>query len=312
MPKAFDPNNPQKYLIDSGLSAALEVALDLGMPLLITGEPGTGKTQLAHYVAKKMDCTLQEFYTKTTSKARDLFYKYNALTHFRDSQQKKAGVNSMHYISFECLGQAILDSPHKRSVVLIDEIDKAPRDFPNDVLFEFAQLAFKVQEAGVKESADWAKEQKLSIKPDTQGYFRFEPESGQRPILILTSNSEKNLPDAFLRRCVYYHIPFPQPERLAEIVTQNLSISPDFQAKMLDHAIKYFMGIRQNHGLRKKPATAELLAWIHILQHKEFDLSRELNEIEAKEAIEKELTNTLSVLTKNREDRERIIESLQR
>ncbi|MFK7922253.1 MAG: AAA family ATPase [Bacteroidia bacterium] len=312
MSKAFDLNNPKQYLIDPGLNAALEVALDLGMPLLITGEPGTGKTQLAHHVAREMDCVLQEFYTKTTSKARDLFYKYNALTHFRDSQHKGAGVNSMSYISFECLGQAILDSPSKRSVVLIDEIDKAPRDFPNDVLFEFAQLGFKVQESGAKEAAEWAKEQQFALLPDEQGYFRFDPASGQRPILILTSNSEKNLPDAFMRRCVYYHIPFPSRERLAEIVSQNLDISPDFQNRMLDHAVGYFLSIRRDHGLRKKPATAELLAWIHILHQKQFDLSQEFNEIEARQAIENELENTLSVLTKNREDRERILESLQR
>ncbi|MEL6589824.1 MAG: MoxR family ATPase [Bacteroidota bacterium] len=310
MSQAFDPNNPQKYLVDPGLEAALEVALDLGMPLLVTGEPGTGKTQLAHYIARKLDCSLQEFYTKTTAKARDLFYKYNALTHFRDTQHKSEGVKSMSYISFECLGQAILDSPHKRSVVLIDEIDKAPRDFPNDVLFEFAQLAFKVQEAGADEARAWAKSNDFALQPDEQGYFRFNPETGQRPILILTSNSEKNLPDAFLRRCVYYHIPFPSRERLAEIVSQNLSLSDTFQRHMLAHAVNYFVDIRQEHGLRKKPATAELLAWIHILHKKELDLSESINEIEARRLIEQELASTLSVLTKNREDRDRILESL--
>ncbi|MEL7341358.1 MAG: MoxR family ATPase, partial [Bacteroidota bacterium] len=129
-------------------------------------------------------------------------------------------------------------------------------------------------------------------------------------ILILTSNSEKNLPDAFLRRCVYYHIPFPSRERLAEIVAQNLELSEAFQHNMLAHAVNYFVDIRQEHGLRKKPATAELLAWIHILHKKDFNLSQSLNEIEARRLIEQELSSTLSVLTKNREDRDRILDSL--
>ncbi|MEM8887669.1 MAG: MoxR family ATPase [Bacteroidota bacterium] len=245
--KNFDLNEPV-YLIDKGLEAAVEVALDLEMPLLVTGKPGTGKTKLASYVAKKMGCELLEFYTKTSSKARDLFYKYNALSHFRDSRDPKNKVNTMGYISYESLGRAILSSPEKRSVVLIDEIDKAPRDFPNDVLFEFEQLGFKIDEASAEEAQSWAKEQKWKLNPDDQGFFRYDKTSGNRPILILTSNSEKNLPDAFMRRCIYYHIEFPGPERLREIVTANLTLSDNFRDNMLEHAIQHFIDVR-NSGI---------------------------------------------------------------
>jgi MoxR-like ATPase len=310
MKRKLDLNNPKKYLIDPGLEAALEVAIDLGMPLLVTGEPGTGKTQLARYVARRENCELQPFYTKTTSKARDLFYKYNALTHFRDSQKADEAVNPMAYVSFECFGQAILDSPLKRSVVLIDEIDKAPRDFPNDVLYEFEAKAFKVQEASIEEAQAWAKAEQFALQPGPKGFFSFDAETGHEPIMILTSNSEKNLPDAFLRRCAYYHIPFPDKERLMEIVGENLELSENFLRNMLDHAVTYFVEIRDNQGLHKKPATAELLAWIHLLHKKDFDLGAELTAIEATRLIRQELESTLSVLTKNREDRDRLMESI--
>ncbi|MEM6803603.1 MAG: MoxR family ATPase [Bacteroidota bacterium] len=303
----FDLNEPV-YLIDKGLKAAVEVALDLEMPLLVTGKPGTGKTKLASYVAKEEGCELLEFYTKTSSKARDLFYKYNALSHFRDSRDPKSQVNTMAYISYESLGRAILSSPEKRSVVLIDEIDKAPRDFPNDVLFEFEHLAFKIDEASAEESQAWAKEQKWQLRPDDQGYFRYDKKSGNRPILILTSNSEKNLPDAFMRRCVYYHIEFPDKNRLREIVTANLQLSDNFRENMLDHAIKHFIDVR-NSGVKKAPATAELLSWIHLLNKKNIDLKAGLEEGDDG-PIKEQIRNSYSLIAKNYEDRERLMDDL--
>ncbi len=153
----FDPIKPS-YIIDPDLEAVVDLALDLEMPLLVTGEPGTGKTKLATHIAEKLNVPLLEFITKTTSKAKDLLYKYNALLHFRESQQDKAAekkINAMEYVEFEALGKAIKEAGQQRYVVLVDEIDKAPRDFPNDVLFEFEQRAFKVEEANLKEVEAW-------------------------------------------------------------------------------------------------------------------------------------------------------------
>lgn len=305
--KNFDLNE-HTYLIDEGLAAAVEVALDLNLPLLVTGKPGTGKTKLASFVANQQGCELLEFYTKTSSKSKDLFYKYNALSHFRDSRNPESGVNTMGYISFESLGKAILASSSKRSVVLIDEIDKAPRDFPNDVLFEFEHLAFKIEEATAEESASWAKQQKWELQPDDQGFFRYDKSSGNRPILILTSNSEKNLPDAFMRRCVYYHIEFPGPDRLRDIVSANLQLSDNFKENMLDHAIKHFIDVR-NSGIKKQPATAELIAWIHLLNQKNIDLKAGLAEGDDG-PLKKQIENTYVVLAKNYEDRVRLLDEL--
>lgn len=303
----FDLNEPV-YLIDEGLAAAVEVALDLNMPLLVTGKPGTGKTKLATYIAKRENCELLEFYTKTSSKARDLFYKYNALSHFRDSRDPASAVNTMGYISFESLGKAILSSPEKRSVVLIDEIDKAPRDFPNDVLFEFEHLAFKIEEASAEESQAWSKEKKWPLQADDQGFFRYDKKKGQRPILILTSNSEKNLPDAFMRRCVYYHIEFPKKDRLKEIVSSNLQLSENFKENMLDHAIQHFIDVR-NSGIKKQPATAELISWIHLLNKKGIDLRAGLAEGDDGE-LKNQIRQSYVVLAKNFEDRERLLDDL--
>lgn len=254
---------PEKYLADPGLVDACNVALLLGQPLLLTGEPGTGKTLFAYSLAYELgfDDPLK-FETKSTSAARDLFYTYDALKRFQDAQ---SGVirDSLEYLTYQALGIAILQTREKieieqflpsnfnhcgkkRSVVLIDEIDKASRDFPNDILNELDQLYFRVSE---------------------MGNFKIEADSDYQPIIIITSNSEKNLPDAFLRRCVYYNIPFPNRDRLSKIVQNRLGLYSTGNNSFLDDALELFCELRTpKSGLRKKPATAELLGWILTLQ----------------------------------------------
>ena len=285
--------DPAFYKAEKGLTDAVNVALTLGQPLLVTGEPGTGKTQLAASIAYELDFAAPlEFHTKTTSTAKDLFYRYDALAHFHDAQFRKEGVPVGAYITYEALGLAILlamdakdADPHlqsdlrgkgpMRSVVLVDEIDKAPRDLPNDVLNEVEHLCFTVRETGQTFSAQ-------------QQY---------RPVLVFTSNSEKNLPDAFLRRCVFYHISFPDRARLREIVHDRLKISTAFTPEMLDNAIAHFEEIR-GLAMKKKPATAEFLAWVRVLERMHLDAGK------IKPGEEETLAFTYSILAKNKEDRE--------
>lgn len=205
---------PEGYLPDPGLADALRVALVLRKPLLLTGEPGTGKTECAAYLAWKLGYGEPlAFEAKSVSEAKDLFYTYDTLGRFHAKEEGKAAPDARTFIHFNALGEAILRTlagdavadvvppgwehgAPRQSVVLIDEIDKAPRDFPNDLLNEVDRLYFRIPELGnrIKRAAE-----------------------GLEPVLVITSNSEKNLPPAFLRRCVYYHIPFPK-ERLETIV----------------------------------------------------------------------------------------------
>jgi MoxR-like ATPase len=270
---------PEGYVAAPALRDAVNVALALGQPLLLTGEPGTGKTQLAFSIAHELGLEAPLiFNTKTTSTARDLFYRYDSLDHFRASQVPGAQVDVRDYIHFEALGKAIQESKSRRRVVLIDEIDKAPRDLPNDVLNELEAMSFTVRETGES--------------------FRADP--AQRPILILTSNSEKNLPDPFLRRVVYYHIPFPDAQTLEQIVLRRLDLSEAFRGRMLQAALRHFAEIRRSRGLRKPPATAELLAWIHILDQQQLD-----PESVREEDIRK-LAMSYSILAKNKEDLDKL------
>jgi MoxR-like ATPase len=299
-PKIGKDFKPQDYILHKGLKNAVEVAIALGQPLLLTGEPGTGKTKLAMKVAdelsKKKDHNfLKEpliFNTKTTSSARDLFYTYDALSHFQAANIKREdGGNAPQtkdFIELQALGKAIAmtnpsavdtsklstklaDKPIS-SVVLIDEIDKAPRDFTNDILNEIDQYEFKI------------KEQNYKIKKG----------NSEQIVVIMTSNSEKNLPDAFLRRCVFYHIPFPSPKLLKEIVATQLGKQTKFTGTALDSIIKKFGEVR-NNAVRKPPATAELIAWLKILEMHDFIGKDEVGKREL-------LLNNLSVLVKTKED----------
>lgn len=301
-PLSLQLRQPGRYLVDDGLRDACNVSLLLGQPLLITGEPGTGKSRFAHALAWEFGLGDPLVYAvKSTSNARSLFYNYDALQRFQDIQSGIAPEDSpvSSYLSINALGQAILDTipledlPEilkskigqrgvSRSVVLIDEVDKAPRDFPNDVLTELEDLYFRIPELG---------DLLLRANPDL------------RPLVVLTSNSERDLPDAFLRRCVYYHIPFPEPDRLAEIVALQLQDFPAESALVQD-AIELFGVLRRNSsGLRKKPATAELLLWLLTLQRLlgPGDEGRGLREPSAQEALQR----SLSSLIKTADDRSR-------
>ncbi len=293
---------PEHYLADEGLAGAVNVALALGQPLLVTGEPGTGKTQLGASIAHDLGLSKPLiFNAKTTSTARDLFYRYDGLAHFRDVQTGKGTSDAKPYVEIECLGLAILLASKDprvdqylppdshvikrpvRSVVVIDEIDKAPRDLPNDVLNEIERMEFTIRETG----------------------DRFTADAQYRPIVILTSNSEKALPDAFLRRCIFYHIPFPNRERLQKIVESRLKSYPRFDAELARKAISHFERIRE-HDLRKPPATAELLAWLRILIDHGVDVDNPT------EQDRTTLAHSVSSLAKNREDSEQLNQQLQR
>lgn len=286
-----DFDHPKNYIAGERLRQAVNVALALGQPLLVTGEPGTGKTQLADSIAWELGLPKLEFHTKTTSTASDLFYRYDALRRFQDAHLPgQDPLNIDRYIEYQALGQAILLTKpweevkgylpavlHRkgltRSVVLIDEIDKAPRDLPNDILNEVEKMEFTVKETGKT----------------------FSAEQQFRPIMVLTSNSEKNLPDAFLRRCIFYHIPFPNREQLLEIVQKRFSAYPDFTPAFIEAVIEHFLEIREL-ALRKKPATAEFLGWLQVLRSLQF------SEKDIKEGHSETLALSFSILAKSCED----------
>ncbi|MBM3727574.1 MAG: MoxR family ATPase [Acidobacteria bacterium] len=232
--------DPARYLADDSSRDAVITARILGMPLLITGEPGCGKTQLAHSVAWEWGTEAHVFNTRSDSTYQKLVYDYDHLRHFTDSQLKRERPIA-DYIVLGAAAKAIRDAASgKPSVLLIDEIDKAPRDLPNDILNEIERLEFTVRETGE----------------------RYAAPRDNRPLILFTSNRERDLPEAFLRRCLFHHMAFPGPDRLKQIVEARLG-SIGFS---IDEALKLFLAKREL-ARDKQPSTGELLAWLTWLDH---------------------------------------------
>jgi MoxR-like ATPase len=225
------------YVASDDLRVAVNASIALQRPLLIKGEPGTGKTVLAHEVAKAIDAPLIEWHIKSTTKAQQGLYEYDAVSRLRDSQLGDERVKDIrHYIKRGKLWDAF--TSEQRPVLLIDEIDKADIEFPNDLLLELDRMEFYVYE--------------------TQEVVK----AVQRPVVMITSNNEKELPDAFLRRCFFHYIRFPDREIMTQIVDVHF---PDLQRNLLREALNIFYDIREVPGLKKKPSTSELLDWLKLL-----------------------------------------------
>jgi MoxR-like ATPase len=225
------------YVASDDLRVAVNAAIALQRPLLIKGEPGTGKTVLAHEVAKALKSPIIEWHIKSTTKAQQGLYEYDAVSRLRDSQLGDERVQDIaNYIKKGKLWDAF--TAPERPILLIDEIDKADIEFPNDLLLELDRMEFYVYEL------------QKTIKAD------------QRPIVMITSNNEKELPDAFLRRCFFHYIRFPDRETMTQIVDVHF---PDLQKNLLREALNVFYDIREVPGLKKKPSTSELLDWLKLL-----------------------------------------------
>ena len=225
------------YIATRDLVMAVNAAVTLGRPLLIKGEPGTGKTQLALEVAKALERPIFEWHVKSTSKAQQGLYEYDAVSRLRDSQLGDPRVADIrHYIVRGKLWEAFESA--EQPVLLIDEIDKADIEFPNDLLRELDQMEFYVYE--------------------TRELIR----ARHRPIIIITSNNEKELPDAFLRRCFFHYIRFPDAETMQQIIEVHY---PNLKKDLLAEALRAFYEVRETPGLKKKPSTSELLDWIKLL-----------------------------------------------
>jgi len=234
----------QSYIATEDLKVAVNAAVTLRRPLLVKGEPGTGKTVLAHEVAKAMGAPLIEWNVKSTTKAQQGLYEYDAVARLRDGQLGEERVHDIsNYIKKGKLWEAFT-SP-ELPVLLIDEIDKADIEFPNDLLQELDRMSFDVYET----------KERIEAK--------------ERPIMIITSNNEKELPDAFLRRCFFHYIKFPDRDTMREIIDVHF---PDIQKILVTKAMDIFYEIREVPGLKKKPSTSELLDWLKLLLNEDMPL----------------------------------------
>ncbi|HIG09376.1 MAG TPA: MoxR family ATPase [Alphaproteobacteria bacterium] len=226
-----------KYVATEDLALAVNASITLERPLLIKGEPGTGKTMLAEEVAKSLGKSLIRWHVKSTTKAQQGLYEYDAVSRLRDSQLGDARVEDINnYIKRGVLWDAFV--AEKKPVLLIDEVDKADIEFPNDLLLELDKMEFYVYET------------KKNIV------------AKERPIVIITSNNEKDLPDAFLRRCFFHYIRFPDEETMKSIIEVHF---PKIKQKLVNTALKSFFEVRKVPGIKKKPSTSELLDWIKLL-----------------------------------------------
>lgn len=231
-------SSTKEYVASEQLMASVNVAIALQKPLLIKGEPGTGKTMLAEAVAKSLNKKLIIWNIKSTTKAQDGLYMYDTIQRLYDGQFGEEGVDDIaRYIKLGKLGEAF--EADEQIILLIDEIDKADLEFPNDLLWELDQMEFYIHET------------KKTVK------------AKQRPIVIITSNAEKELPDAFLRRCIFHYIDFPDEALMEEIVRTHY---PEVEEKLLKGAMDVFYQIRSLRDIRKKPSTSELIDWINALQ----------------------------------------------
>ncbi len=234
-----------RYVATDDLRVAVNAAITLERPLLVKGEPGTGKSVLAREVALALGAPLIEWHIKSTTKAQQGLYEYDAVSRLRDSQLGDERVKDIrNYIKRGKLWEAF--AAESRPVLLIDEIDKADIEFPNDLLLELDRMEFFVYETGETVKAQ------------------------QRPIVIITSNNEKELPDAFLRRCFFHYIKFPDPETMTAIVEVHF---PGLKTRLLREALSIFYELRDVPGLKKKPSTSELLDWLKLLLNDDIDLT---------------------------------------
>ena len=239
------------YVVTDDLKNAVNIAIMLEKPLLIKGEPGTGKTMLAKAIAGALDKELIIWNVKSTTKAQDGLYVYDTVQRLYDSQFGEGNVADIkQYIKLGQLGQAL--NSEKQVILLIDEIDKADIEFPNDLLWELDQMEFFIPET----------RERISAK--------------QRPIVVITSNAEKELPDAFLRRCIFHYISFPEPEQMSEIVHVHY---PDINTALLQRALEKFYSLRAVEDIQKKPSTSELLDWLTALSYSGITLEGEGREL---------------------------------
>ncbi|MBT9245340.1 MoxR family ATPase [Gemmobacter fulvus] len=256
------------YIASEDLAIAVNAAVALQRPLLVKGEPGTGKTELARQVAASLGMPMIEWNIKSTTKAQQGLYEYDAVSRLRDSQLGDARVNDVkNYIRKGKLWQAF--EADARVVLLIDEIDKADIEFPNDLLQELDRMEFHVYETGETIAAR------------------------HRPVVIITSNNEKELPDAFLRRCFFHYIRFPDPETMRAIVDVHF---PGIKEALLTTALTQFYEIRETPGLKKKPSTSEVLDWLKLL------LAEDLSPEDLKRDGKTSLPKLHGALLKNEQD----------